>query len=109
MKYQDFKAVYLLIEDCDTENEFISKARVHHCFSEYNGDAVVTILKKMYILKNKKVRCILTAAGITQAKMSRDYSIALRTIECWVAETRTPPEYVYLMLAYAVFSDTGII
>lgn len=109
MKYQDFKEVYLLIADCETEGEFIAEAGLHRCFSEYNSDAVVTMLKKMYVLKNKNLKCILAITGMTQAKMSREYSISIRTIESWVAEVRTPPEYVYLMLAYAIFSDAEII
>ena len=51
------------------------------------------------------VKHIRKVTQLSQAKFAEKYEIPIRTYEQWEAEKRTPPAYVYRLLAWAVFSD----
>lgn len=44
-------------------------------------------------------------SGYSQAGISRRFSIPIRTIESWVADVRTPPAHVRLMLAEILLQE----
>ena len=50
----------------------------------------------------KEIRAL---TGLSQTKFAEKYEIPRRTIECWEAEQRKPPEYVMKLLERCVKED----
>ncbi|MBQ7344501.1 MAG: helix-turn-helix transcriptional regulator [Oscillospiraceae bacterium] len=59
-------------------------------------------LGQLWDVAHMSVQDIRTAAGLTQAAMATRFCVPKRTIEDWCSGTRTPPDYVRLMMAEAL-------
>lgn len=61
--------------------------------------AIAPQLRAIWMAVNASFSDFLAALGLTQTKLSRSYSIPLRTVQHWAAGDRECPVYVKLMLA----------
>lgn len=54
-----------------------------------------------------EIKQLLIDLGISQASLSRRFSIPLRTIEDWCAGRRNPPPYVTAMIVKLLEKETS--
>lgn len=114
MTYIQFREIVLSLPDCQNLDEFITERGWQDWMDEYateedNADRVVEILTVIWGMRENPIKGIKAAAGLTNAKLSEQYGISIRTIEDWARGARSCPDYTSTMLAYCVFSDHGII
>lgn len=83
-----------------------TRERMDFAAAQYTTDR--RTLDLLWKLKAGKynVRCIRSATQLSQAGFAARYGIPENTLGQWEREQRTPPEYVVLLLAYAVYADT---
>ena len=82
-----------------------TRERMDFAAAQYTADR--RTLDLLWKLKPSKysVLCIRGAARLSQAEFARRYGIPENTWWQWERGRRTPPEYVVLLTAYAVYCD----
>lgn len=101
--YQNVKSLILSAKDCETLVEFLAEeGGAIPSDIPYDDGSVHDLLSSLYDMRNginfSGVRAL---SGMSRAEFSRHYSIPIRTMENWEsynANTRTAPEYVYILL-----------
>lgn len=63
---------------------------------------LVSSLQALWHVAHDPVRDLLGLLGLSQTGCAIRFCIPLRTIQDWVADKRTPPAYIRLMVAEAV-------
>lgn len=58
-------------------------------------------------LSKEDIRVLRMSTGLTQIGFEEKYGIPRRTMQAWETGVRKAPEYVLLLLAYAVLSDVN--
>lgn len=66
-------------------------------------------LDAVWKLKDNPVLGISEVANSTLSEISRRYIVPLRSLQNWSSGERQCPNYVWILLAYAVFSDLNIL
>lgn len=95
----DFEYFMYLYQDADRweEADFINR---------HAGRGVeLSNLSLIRELATSSMRDVTAVEGLPQRKFSDKYGIPLRTVENWIRETSTPPDYVRILLSYAIFAD----
>ena len=67
------------------------------------------ILDAVWKLKDNPVLGIKEVSNSTVSEISRRYMLPLRSLQSWCGGERQCPNYVWILLAYAVFSDLNIL
>ena len=67
------------------------------------------VLDAVWQLKDNPVLGISKVANSTVSEISRRYMLPLRSLQNWSSGERQCPNYVCILLAYAVFSDLNIL
>ena len=67
------------------------------------------VLDAVWRLKDNPVLGISEVANSTVSEISRRYMLPLRSLQNWSSGERQCPNYVWILLAYAVFSDLNIL
>ena len=67
------------------------------------------ILDAVWKLKDNPVLGISEVANSTLTEISKRYMLPLRSLHNWSSCARKCPNYVWIFLAYAVFSDLDIL
>lgn len=114
MTYTQFREIVLSIPDSTTLEDFIHVRGWQEWMDEYydesgENDRIIPILTAVWGMRENPIKGIKTAAGLTNAKLSEQYGISVRTVEDWARGERKCPGYTSTMLAYIIFAEKGII
>lgn len=109
MKFIDFRKIAASLSECSDFEYFVELNKEKECWNEYCDDKVDSILHSIWQLKDRPIHGLRSESGISARGIATAYGIPIRTIEGWSAGNRVCPEYVWMLLAYAVFCDSGII
>ena len=108
MTYQDFRRILLDASEFEDVEHYIAEVGGSLPETIHDKD-VIPLMSDLYAFSREhSARCIREIAGLSQADFSREYKIPKRTLENWETNgqsSRTAPEYVLDMLAYAVICD----
>lgn len=109
MTYSQFREITLSLYDCTDLDHFIAERGWQEWMDDYDTDRIVEILTSVWGMRENPIKGIKAAAELTNAKLSAQYGIPLRTVEEWARGAMKCPDYTSTMLAYCVFADKGII
>jgi hypothetical protein len=115
MTFIDFRKIILTLNDCETLEQFISERGYQEWMNEYipedsdSSSRVVDILTATWGLKENPIKGIKKVTGYTSETLGCSYGVSIRSIDNWSCGLRKCPDYTWMMLAYCVFSDSGII
>lgn len=99
MKYVKFVKIALSMLESESVGHFRTS------FPDVDDKALDAVWK----LKDNPVLGISEVANSTLSEISRRYIVPLRSLQNWSSGERQCPNYVWILLAYAVFSDLNIL
>lgn len=109
MTYIQFREIVISLQDCKDLDHFIAERGWQDWMDGCDSDRTVEILTAVWELRDNPIKGIKAVTKLTNAKLSEQYGISIRTVEDWARGVRQCPDYTSTMLAYCVFADKGII
>ena len=104
MRYKDFCGILTAAENTSKMESLYIEIGTCGISDEDGAQKALDLIWEMKYAK-LNVKHIRKVTQLSQARFAAKYEIPIRTYEQWEAEKRTPPAYVYRLLAWAVFSD----
>lgn len=93
-------------EDFDNVHDYISaftsplsKSKINFYKYKIEYDLSCMILKSIFDYKKKTMASLVKELNIKPIELSHRFCIPIRTIENWMSENRTPPDYLKLFIA----------
>lgn len=101
ISYPTFRALLFDVSDCSTLEEYIAE-----CGGAVPADSAEEAVRLLTIIwtmghDGLSIRSIAAAIGTSMLALSRMLVISRRTLECWAAGTRNPPDWQLPLIAYA--------
>lgn len=114
MKYTAFREVVNSIPDCEDFEHFVAERGWQEWMEDYadgdNSDRIVKVLAAIWELRENPVKGIKKVVHTTNLALSEAYGIPIRTVNDWTrGAMASRSNYPWIMLAYCVFSDYGVI
>lgn len=104
MRYLDFNRLLEVAEKASRMDALYIELGACGISGEDDAQKAIDLIWSMKYA-HINVKHVRKVTQLSQAKFAEKYGIPLRTYEQWEMEKRTPPAYVYRLLAWAVFSD----
>lgn len=109
MTYKQFYSIVITLYDCTDLDHFVAENGGKDWTEPYTAEQTIAILTAIWELKDNHIKGIKQAAHLTNRSMSEQYDISRRSIEDWCCGKRKCPAYTWMMMAYCVFTDAGIL
>ena len=114
MTYIQFREIVASIPDCPDFESFVHERGWQEWMEAYDGkdgsaDEIVRVLQLIWTLRDNPIKAISAASGKSCVELSEEYRISQSTMKKWSAKISACPDYTWMMLAYCVFGDCGLI
>lgn len=109
MTYKQFYGIVITLDDCTDIDHFVAEQGGKDWTEPYTAEQTVAILSAIWELKDNPVKGIRMATHTTNKAISETYGIPIRSVNNWSAKIRECPAYTWMMLAYCVYTDAGIL
>jgi putative transcriptional regulator len=104
LRYKDFCRILTVAENTNRKDALYIEMGACGISDEDSAQEALDLIWAMKYARIN-VKHIRKVTQLSQARFAQKYEIPLSTYEQWEMEKRTPPAYVYRLLAWAVFSD----
>ena len=109
MTYTQFYGEVQALANFTYLDQFIAEREYQDWMEPYTSEQTAAILSAIWELKDNPVKGIKKVTHLTNKALSERYGIPTRSIENWCCGERQCPAYTWMMMAYCVFTDAGIL
>ncbi len=103
--FHAYTEMYRRAKDFDSMERYILQRRWHAWMEGMTAGEVTDLMEKIYRISCHGIMGVLEIEGCKLAELCRRYLLPYPSVQEWRAGGTQPPEYVLLLLGWAVISQ----
>ncbi|MFQ9630008.1 MAG: helix-turn-helix domain-containing protein [Enterococcus avium] len=105
MTYKLFLSLYSEALSYADTDMFIGERGWQDWMDDYPTEELGTLMQDIFFLAKSDLKTIREKYGYSRAAFSRSFDIPVRSLEDWDAGRRKMPDYVKVLICYALFES----
>lgn len=105
MTYKLFLSLYSEALSYADTDMFISERGWQEWMSDFPEEKLGSMMHAIYFLANSDLKTIREKYGYSRAAFSRLFNIPIRSLENWDSGSRQMPDYLKILICYALFES----
>ena len=74
---------------------------------KWDGDELMKAIGIIGAAADGNIKKLIEISGLSTASFARKFGLPYRSVQNWIAEERTPPEYLPILIGYALATEIG--